>query len=77
LEQAMEAGAERLRQTQKSYRVGARTILELLGAETDHIEAQRLVFETRLSLLTYRSRLSAAMGTLDESDIDRIDRFLR
>ncbi len=77
LEQAMEAGSERLRQTQKSYRVGARTILELLGAETDHIEAQRRVFETRLSLLSYRTRLSAAMGTLDEKDVERIDQFLR
>jgi outer membrane protein len=77
LEQAMEAGQERLQQTQKAYRVGARTILELLGAETDQIEAQRKVFETRLSLLTYRTRLSAAMGALDDKDIERIDQFLR
>jgi outer membrane protein TolC len=77
LEQAMEAGQERLHQTQKAYRLGARTILELLGAETDQIEAQRKVFETRLSLLTYRTRLSAAMGALDDKDIERIDQFLR
>jgi outer membrane protein TolC len=77
LEQAMEAGQERLQQTQKAYRVGARTILELLGAETDQIEAQRKVFETRLSLLTYRARVSAAVGALDDKDIERIDQFLR
>lgn len=76
LEQALSASQTRLDATRKSHVQGLRSTLELLGAETDRVSAERAVFQERLSLLVNRVRLSAAIGAISEDDLRRIDQFL-
>jgi outer membrane protein len=77
LEQAYTASQSRLEATRKSHAQGMRSTLELLGAETDRVSAERAVFQERLSLLLNRARLAAATGVLSEEDLTRVDAFLQ
>ena len=77
LEQAYTASQTRLEATRKSHAQGMRSTLELLGAETDRVSAERAVFQERLSLLLNRARLAAATGVLSEEDLIRVDAFLQ
>lgn len=76
LEQSLSASQSRLEATRKSHSQGLRSTLELLGAETDRVSAERAVFQERLSLLVNRARLSASVGGLSEEDLTRLDQFL-
>lgn len=76
LEQALSASQSRLDATRKSHAQGMRSTLELLGAETDRVSAEKAVFQERLGILVNRARLSAAVGVMSEEDLVRIDQFL-
>jgi outer membrane protein len=60
---------ERLDATEKSHRQGARTTLELLGAQSDYISSKLVLLEEQVNLIVNRIRLSSIAGDISEQDL--------
>ena len=67
---------DRLEATGKSHRQGARTTLELLGAQSDYISSKLVLLEEQINLIVNRIRLSSVSGEISDQDLILANRFL-
>lgn len=67
---------DRLDATEKSHRQGARTTMELLGAQNDYIASKLILLEEQIKLIVNRVRLSSISGEISEQDLVLTNRFL-
>ena len=75
--QALRSAQDRRGATQTGFDVGHRTMLELLDAERDWLQAERQATLAQHQALLSRLRLDAMAGTLDESSLERANAWLR
>ncbi len=76
LERMVALSRERLEATVRSHRQGARTTLELLGAQSDYIAARSALLEEHVNLVVNRMRLASAAGDISEQDLAVANRFI-
>lgn len=74
---AVKLGQERLFATQKSHRTGARSTLELLGAESDLVNSEITLLQAQVELLVNRVRLSVIAGDASEKDLQIVGESLK
>jgi outer membrane protein len=67
---------DRLDATEKSHRQGARTTLELLGAQSDYISSKLVLLEEQVNLIVNRIRLSSFAGDISEQDLILANRYI-
>ena len=72
-EQALRSAQSRLNATETGTEVGARTMLDLMNAQTDFYQAQRNLAQAKFQLLLNRLSLSATAGELSESEMREIN----
>lgn len=75
--QALRSARVSLLATQDGYRLGVRSIIDLLTVVQDHASAQRNYFLALYSHVVDRVRLKAAAGVLTEKDIEAVNVLLR
>jgi outer membrane protein len=75
-EQALRSARSRLDATETGKEVGARTMLDFMGAQSDFYRAQRNLTATKYQLLLDRLRLAASAGTLSESGLREVNAVL-
>ena len=75
-EQALKSAQSRLGATETGKEVGARTMLDLMNAQTDYYQAQRDLLRAKYDLLFNRLQLPAAAGSLSESDVRAVNSAL-
>lgn len=76
LQATLDASRTRLTQTRRAHAEGARSTLELLGAEAAAIDAEHHLFFERLNAARYFARVMAASGTLHEEQLQQIRTYL-
>lgn len=74
--QARRSAQERLGATRTGFDVGHRTVLDLLDAERDALQADTRAMEARHQVVLSRLRLEALCGALDESALARVNDWL-
>jgi outer membrane protein len=75
--QALQSARVSLAATQDGYRVGVRSIIDLLTVVQDHASAQRNYFLALYSHVVDRVRLKAAAGVLSEKDVEAVNALLK
>ena len=75
--QALRSAQDRQGATRTGFDVGHRTMLELLDAERDLLQAQRQASLAQHQVLQSRLRLESLAGSLNESSLERANRWLR
>jgi outer membrane protein len=76
LQAAQDASHAALQANQLGYKVGARTNIDVLNAESQLFEAQRNLARARYDALIGLLRLKQAAGTLVPTDLAQIDKLL-
>lgn len=76
LNQALQSSQERLVETRKAHGNGARTTLELLGAEDAVLELRKAVFQEKIAVVRYRAGLMVSAGQLTEEELLRMNQYL-
>ena len=74
--QALRSAQTRLNATETGNEVGARTMLDLMNAQTDFFQAQRNLAQAKYQLLLDRLRLSAAAGELSDAELRDVNAVL-
>jgi len=67
---------DRLDATEKSHRQGARTTLELLGAQSDYISSKLVLLEEQINLIVNRVRLASFAGEISDQELENANRYL-
>jgi outer membrane protein len=67
--QALRSAQARLNATETGNEAGARTMLDLMNAQTDFYQAQRNLAQAKYQLLLDRLRLSAVAGELSDTEL--------
>lgn len=75
--QALRSSRTRLDATEVGKEAGARTMLDLLNAQTDFYAAQRDLAQAKYQLLLNRLRLAAVAGELSESQLREVNAHLQ
>lgn len=75
-EQALRSAQSRLNATEMGKEVGARTMLDLMNAQTDFYQAQRNLAQAKYQLLLNRLSLSATAGELSETELREVNAAL-
>jgi protease secretion system outer membrane protein len=73
LESAVASGEEALKATEMGYRLGTRTILDVLDAEDRVFQSRLDLTEARLKYTLAHLSLAAAVGRLDSAAIQQVD----
>lgn len=76
LEQALASSQKALEGTLLGYESGVRTGVDVLNAQRELYRTKRDLSQARYAWLTSRLRLKAAIGTLNDTDLAEINRFL-
>ncbi len=76
LNQALQSSQARLLETRKAHANGARSTLELLGAEDAVLELRKAVFQEKIAVIRYRSAVMASAGQLTEEELARMNQYL-
>lgn len=76
LEQAVVASESALEARQEGFEAGLNTNLVVLDAQRDLLAAQRDYLRARYGFIGNRLRLERAVGALDESDLEGVNRWL-
>ncbi len=74
--QALHSARSRLGSTETGNEVGARTMLDLMNAQSDFYQAQRNLSQAKYQLLLNRLRLAATAGTLAEAELREVNAYL-
>ena len=74
--QALRSARARLNATETGNEVGARTMLDLMNAQTDFYQAQRNLAQAKYQLLLERLRLSAMAGELSDTELRDVNAML-
>jgi outer membrane protein len=72
-ELALRSAQSRLNATETGKEVGARTMLDLMNAQTDFFQAQRNLAQAKYQLLLSRLSLAATAGELSESELREVN----
>ena len=75
-EQALQSARSRLGATETGNEVGARTMLDLMNAQSDFYQAQRNLAQAKYQLLLNRLRLAATAGSLSETELREVNTYL-
>jgi len=75
-EQALQSARSRLGATETGNEVGARTMLDLMNAQSDFYQAQRNLAQAKYQLLLNRLRLAATAGDLSETELRNVNAAL-
>lgn len=75
-EQALHSARSRLGATETGNDVGARTMLDLMNAQSDFYQAQRNLAQAKYQLLLNRLRLAATAGALAEAELREVNAYL-
>ncbi len=75
-EQALQSARSRLGATETGNEVGARTMLDLMNAQSDFFQARRNLAQARYQLLLNRLRLAATAGSLAETELREVNAYL-
>lgn len=76
LNQALESSQARLLDTRKAHANGARSTLELLGAEDAVLELKKALFQERIAIVRARTGLMASAGQLSDDELLRMNQYL-
>jgi outer membrane protein len=76
LNQALESSQARLLETRKAHANGARSTLELLGAEDAVLELRKALFQEKIAVVRARTGLMANAGQLSESELLKMNQYL-
>jgi outer membrane protein len=77
LRQALESGRTALQATEAGFEVGTRTTVDVLDARRRLFDAQTNYARSRYDYILNVLQLQFATGTLDRTDLDEINSFLR
>ncbi len=77
LSAALQASRDRLDATRLGHKVGDRTTLDLLGAQSDAAAAEVGLLQARVALVLERLRLAGLAGSLDEQQLQALDSRLQ
>lgn len=76
LNQALESSQARLLETRKAHANGARSTLELLGAEDAVLELKKALFQEKIAVVRARTGLMASAGQLSDDELLRMNQYL-
>ncbi len=76
LNQALESSQARLLETRKAHASGARSTLELLGAEDAVLELKKALFQEKIAVVRARTGLMASAGQLSDDELLRMNQYL-
>lgn len=76
LNQALDSSQARLLETRKAHANGARSTLELLGAEDAVLELRKALFQEKIAVVRARTGLMANAGQLSESELLKMNQYL-
>jgi outer membrane protein len=77
LQLAQQASNDRLTATRQAHPRGARTTLELLGAESDAVAAEAAVFHERMAYVANLARAAYAAGDISEDTLQAVNQFIQ
>ena len=77
LQQALVSSASVLEATKTGQEVGVRTNLDVLNAQQQLYATRRDLFQSEYNYLGNMLRLKAAVGTLDEADLSKVNQVLK
>jgi outer membrane protein len=76
LQQALVSSTSVLEATETGQEVGVRTNLDVLNAQQQLYSTRRDLYQAEYNYLTSMLRLKAAVGTLDETDLSKVNQVL-
>ena len=76
LQQALTSSTSVLEATKTGQEVGVRTNLDVLNAQQQLYATRRDLYQAEYNYLTSKLRLKAAVGTLDEADLSKVNQVL-
>jgi outer membrane protein len=76
LKQALASSETALEATRAGFEVGTRTAVEVLNSQQELYRARSNLARSRYDYILQRLRLKQAAGTLQESDLDEVNRWL-
>ncbi len=77
LEAAVKSSESALEANKLGYEVGVRINLDVLNAQTQHFDTQNKLSKARYDLLTTQLKLKQAVGTLTQTDLEKVNTYLR
>ncbi|MEM6938397.1 MAG: TolC family protein, partial [Pseudomonadota bacterium] len=75
--QAVVSAQSALEATEAGFEVGTRTIVDVLLAQRTLFQAQRDFSQSRHDLVVNRLRLRAGAGTIEVTDLETVNQFLK
>ena len=76
LNEAVEASAERLRESREEREAGKATTIDVLKAQRENLRSQRDLFVARVDFVVNTLKLKNRAGILSESDVQYLNSFL-
>ena len=76
LDEAVEATAERLRESREERKAGKATTVDVLKAQRENLRAQRDLFVARIDYVVNTLKLKSRAGILSERDVHYLNAFL-
>jgi len=77
LNQAVISNDSSLKATEAGFEVGTRTIVDVLNVQRDRFEAKKNYSEARYNFILGKIFLKQSTGTLKESDLEMVDKWLK
>ena len=75
--QAVVSGESALKATQAAFKVGTRTVVDVLNAESDLLDAKRNHYKARYDYILQSLRLKQTAGSLSVQDLREINNWLK